>query len=94
VINRIKKERRQSSTANRPAVRALERATPVPLHEVPESPTFQVPDPPPAPPPAAQWIRYQVDVDDFDRVAASVGSNTPADVGRATFDWYLAEQVD
>jgi hypothetical protein len=94
VINRLKKERRQSDSADRPAVKALEEAKPVTLQEVPPSPGFRVPDPAPDPPATAQWIRYQVDVEDFDRVADSVGSTTPSEVGRTTFDWYLEDQVD
>lgn len=94
VINRLKKERRQSDSTARPAVQALDRAKPVSLSEVPMSKSFVVPEPAPDPPPTAKWIRYQVDVDDFEDVAESVGSDTPADVGRATFDWYLEYQVD
>ncbi len=94
VINRLKKERRQPDEDTRPAVEALDEARPVTLLEVPVSPSFVVPDPAPDPPPTAQWIRYQVDLDDFEDVADAVGSDTPADVGRATFDWYLEYQVD
>lgn len=94
VINRLKKERRQSDSTARPAVQALDRAKPVSLSDVPISKSFVVPEPAPDPPPTAKWIRYQVDVDDFEDVAESVGSDTPADVGRATFDWYLEYQVD
>ena len=92
-INRLKAERRRDPSAQ-PAVKALEDAKPVPLHDVPPSLSFGLPDPAPAPPPTGQWIRYQVDVDDFERVAEVVGSETPADVGRATFDWFLENQVD
>lgn len=94
VINRLKKERRQTDPSSRPAVIALDKAKPVSLFEVPQSSSFRIPDPAPDPPPTAQWIRYQVDLEDFELVADSVGSDTPADVGRATFDWYLEEQVD
>lgn len=94
VINRLKKERRQADDAERPAVKALDSAKPVSLGDVPVSKSFVVPEPAPDPPPTAKWIRYQVDVDDFEDVAESVGSETPADVGRATFDWYLEYQVD
>ena len=94
VIGRLKKERRQTDPGSRPAVAALDKAKPVSLFEVPESLSFQLPDPAPDPPPTAQWIRYQVDLEDFEIVAESVGSDTPADVGRATFQWYLEEQVD
>lgn len=94
VINRLKKERRQQDSGSQPAVRALEEAAPVALADVPMSASFQVPDPAPDPPATAQWIRYQVDLADFETVARSVGSETPADVGRATFDWYLDNQAD
>jgi hypothetical protein len=94
VINRLKKERRQSDPASRPAVIALDKAKPVTLSELPASASFRIPDPAPDPPATAQWIRYQVDLEDFELVAETVGSDTPADVGRATFDWYLEEQVD
>jgi len=94
VINRLKKERRQSDATARPAVEALEEAKPVNLYDVAVSASFVVPDPAPEPPPTAQWIRYQVDLDDFESVAESVGSDAPSDVGRTTFDWYLQYQVD
>lgn len=94
IINRLKKERRQSGGTARPAVEALDGAKPVALTEVPVSQSFVVPKPAPDPPPTAKWIRYQVDLDDFEEVAESVGSDAPADVGRATFDWYLEYQVD
>lgn len=94
VINRLKKERRQPNEDARPAVRALECAEPRPLLDLPLSTSFQVPAPAPDPPPTAQWIRYQVELGDFERVAESVGSETPSEVGRSTFDWYLKYQVD
>ncbi len=93
VINRLKAERRRDPDAQ-PAVRALELAEPKPLPDLPHSTSFVVPPPAPDPPQTAQWIRYQVDLVDFERVAESVGSDTPADVGRTTFDWYLDYQVD
>lgn len=93
VINRLKTERRRDPDAQ-PAVRALERAEPRPLTDLAPSTSFVVPPPAPDPPPTAQWIRYQVDLTDFNRVAESVGSDTPAAVGRTTFDWYLENQVD
>jgi hypothetical protein len=92
-INRLKAERRRDPSAQ-PAVQALERAKPVALSEVAPSTSFQLPEPAPDPPPSAQWIRYQVDLEDFERVAEVVGSEAPAEVGRATFDWFLEEQVD
>ncbi|HET7455312.1 MAG TPA: ATP-binding protein [Solirubrobacterales bacterium] len=94
VINRLKKERRQPDEDARPAISALERAEPKPLLDLPSSPSFKVPEPAPDPPPTAQWIRYQVELGDFERVAESVGSDTPSEVGRSTFDWYLRYQVD
>jgi hypothetical protein len=93
VINRLKTERRRDPEAQ-PAVRALEQAAPKPLPDLPPSPSFVLPAPAPDPPPTAQWIRYQVDLDAFERVSESVGSDTPAEVGRTTFDWYLENQVD
>ncbi len=93
VINRLKTERRRDPDAQ-PAVRALADAQPKQLAELAQSASFVVPPPAPDPPPTAQWIRYQVDLADFERVAESVGSDTPADVGRTTFDWYLDNQVD
>jgi hypothetical protein len=94
VINRLKKERRQKNEGGRPAVEALEEAEPTSLREIPESSSFVVPDPAPDPPPTAKWIRYQVDLEDFDSVAETVGSDSPAEVGRTTFEWYLEYQVD
>lgn len=92
-INRLKAERRREPAAQ-PAVQALDKAKPVPLSEVEPSAAFRLPDAAPDPPPSAQWIRYQVDLDDFERVAGVIGSEVPSEVGRATFDWFLEEQVD
>lgn len=92
-INRLKAERRRDPSAQ-PAVKALDEAKPVALGDVAPSPSFRLPEPAPDPPPTAQWIRYQVDLEDFEQVAEVVGSDTPADVGRATFDWFLQAQVD
>ena len=93
VINRLKKERRQQDAADQPGVKALEESNPVSLEEVSRSANFRLPDPAPDPPATAQWIRYQVDVGDFDIVSKSVGSESPAEVGRATFDWYRDNQA-
>jgi hypothetical protein len=94
VINRLKKERRQKSDGARPAVDALEQAKPALLSDISESTSFVVPAPAPEPPPTAKWIRYQVDLEDFENVAETVGSDSPSEVGRTTFEWYLEYQVD
>jgi hypothetical protein len=94
VINRLKKERRQGDADQRPAIEALDASEPKQLEDLSPSTSFVVPAPAPDPPATAQWIRYQVDLDDFKRVAESVDASAPSDVGRATFDWYLEEQVD
>jgi len=93
VINRLKIERRRDPE-DQPAISALAAARPRPLAELVPSAAFVLPPPAPSPPPTAQWIRYQVDLPDFERVAQSVGSETPAEVGRTTFDWYLENQAD
>jgi hypothetical protein len=75
-------------------VDALEQAKPALLSDISESTSFVVPAPAPEPPPTAKWIRYQVDLEDFENVAETVGSDSPSEVGRTTFEWYLEYQVD
>jgi hypothetical protein len=93
VINRLKGERQQRAPEERSAVTAMQSARLVPLDDLPPSTRFRVPPPAPRAPSSIQWIRYSVEREDFDRVAAELGTDAPADVDRETFQFYLDTQV-
>jgi Histidine kinase-, DNA gyrase B-, and HSP90-like ATPase len=93
VMNRLKAERQQRPPEERPAVDAMKAAVPVPLDRLSPSTHFELPPVPPRTPTNVRWIRYSVEREDFDRVAEDLGTDTPADVGRETFRFYLRTQV-
>lgn len=93
VMNRLKTERQQLPAEERPATLAMELAQRKPLSAISSSARFVIPPAPPKRPSGVKWIRYSVDPEDFDRVAAEVGTEAPADVGRETFRFYLETQV-
>lgn len=93
VMNRLKAERQQRPPEERPAVTAMHAAPPIALTELSPSPRFELPPPPPRPTANVRWIRYSVDREDFDRVAEDLGTESPAEIGRQTFDFYLETQV-
>jgi Histidine kinase-, DNA gyrase B-, and HSP90-like ATPase len=93
VLNRLKNERQQRPEEDRPAVAAMRAAQPLSIEQLPASPRFTLPPAPPALPTTVKWIRYSVDLEDFARAAAEVGSTSPADVGRETFRYFLETRV-
>lgn len=93
-MNRIKKERQSSPEGDRPGYAAVQEASVVPLEQLEPSARFVLPDPAPKRPAAnVKWIRYSVDPQDFDAVAAELGVSAAVDVGRGTFEYYLHTQV-
>jgi hypothetical protein len=93
VMNRLKRERQQRPEGERPAVAAMAAARPAPLNDLPESRTFVLPKAPPAAPTKTRWIRYTVDRDDFEAVAAEIGTDSAPDVGKETFRFYYDAHV-
>ena len=93
-MNRIKKERQSSPEGERPAFDAVSIAEAVPLANLTPSAVFEMP-PPAANRPSSnvKWIRYSVDPEDFDAVAAELDVTAAVDVGRGTFEYYFKMQV-
>jgi Histidine kinase-, DNA gyrase B-, and HSP90-like ATPase len=93
-MNRIKKERQSNPDGERPAFDAVQSAQPARVEGLAWSTKFVLPE---APPPRSgsnvKWIRYSVDPQDFDSVAAELGVTAAVDVGRSTFEHYLRTQV-
>jgi hypothetical protein len=92
VMNRLKKEF-ASGLPDQPTNAAMTQARAVPLATLPLSRSFALPPPAKRQLANTQWIRYQVDKQDFEAVARQVDSDAAGAVGRATFDFYLANQV-
>jgi hypothetical protein len=96
VLNRAKKERQDREPDDRPVLIAMNSSPVVRIREVPESDDFVVPKDPPRPGRAASTtkrITYSTDLSDFRRVAAELGTNSGADVGRLTFKYFLDHEV-
>ncbi len=95
VINRLKAERQQRPPEERPAVSAMSSAPRVALTDLQVSTFVRVPPQPPRQiaTSSVKWIRYSVENSDYNKVAAELGVNSPADVGRGTFRFYLETQV-
>jgi hypothetical protein len=93
VVNRVKTER-QTQGRGGPLQTAFRRAAEQTLGELPESNAFVVPPTETASDmPSMKRIAYDVLEQEFDRVRSELGVNSAADVGRATFAYYLETQV-
>jgi hypothetical protein len=96
VLNRAKKERQDRDPDDRPVLAAMTAAAPVRVREVPPSDTFAVPEDPPRrrrTPATTKRISYSVDLSDFAKVAAELGTDNGADVGRLTFAYFYDNEV-
>jgi histidine kinase/DNA gyrase B/HSP90-like ATPase len=93
-MNRIKREVEQRPANDRPLVRALKNATPVRLSQLPQSRALDVPPTPKRISADTTTIRYAVPTSDFTRVADHLEVTDAADVGRATFRYYLRRETD
>lgn len=96
VLNRAKKERQERDSDDRPVLAAMGAAPGVRLRDVQGSATFVVPPDPPRrrrTPTTTKRIVYNVDLGEFSDVAAQLGTDNGADVGRATFRYYYDHEV-
>jgi hypothetical protein len=98
VLNRAKKERQERDPDDRPVLSAMTAATAVRIRDLPISETFSVPDDPPPPRPRrttsnTKRIAYNVDLSDFTKVAAELGTESAPDVGRKTFSYFYEHEV-
>jgi hypothetical protein len=96
IMNRAKTERQDRDPDDRPVLAAMNAAPSVTLRSVPESDTFIVPPDPPRRRRTANTskrIAYSVDIAVFTRVAAELGTDNGADVGRMTFQYYFEREV-
>lgn len=97
-INRLKKESSYSDSdeAPTPLVAALESAEAVAIDDVEESGELVVPDATPAKPtpPTMTNVKYMVPVADMDMAKEALDENSASQVGRLTFEYFLASEVD
>lgn len=98
IMNRLKAERATGETegSNVPALEAMRRASSAPLAALAPAASFEIAPPAPRPrrtPTTTANITYVVDRDDFNVVKAALGATSAAEVGRSTFDFFLAEGV-
>ncbi len=94
VMNRIKTEVQEQSSGERPVSEKLGEATQVPLEQLQETPEMVVPARPKRQPPTTKNITYKVPTEEFHEVATSLGVRSAADVGRETFEYYYAREVE
>lgn len=94
VMNRIKTEVQDSPEEQRPVSASLKAASQTRLTDLKPSPTLVVPPRPPQPPATTKRIAYSVPVDVFDEVSGHLGEDKPLDVGRRTFDYYYAREIE
>jgi hypothetical protein len=93
-MNRIKREVEQRPADDRPLVSALHDARAVRLSDLPPSSALDVPPPPKRISADSTTIKYAVPTADFRRVANHLELNDAADVGRATFRYFLRREAD
>jgi hypothetical protein len=99
VLNRLKIERQNADEPeDMPVTAASQNARPVPIGDLPPSPSVVAPPPPtkrsPRPPKTVQRIQYDVSYARFQRVTAAMGISVISEVGRRTFDYFFDREVD
>jgi hypothetical protein len=98
VLNRLKNERQYAEAPEEmPVTIAVNRARPVPITNLPPSPTVVAP-PLPAkrtsrPPRTTQRIQYDVPLSRFQRAASAMHISIISEVGRRTFDYFYDREV-
>lgn len=101
VLNRLKAEERTAiSAADMPTVTAANASRLTPTSDLPERERFVVPPIPVAPKtprpkqPQMRKLQFEVPVERFGLVAAKLGTEVVAEVGRRTFDYYFEREVE
>jgi len=99
VLNRLKNERQNAEEREEmPVTIASQRARPVPIADLPPSPSVVAPPLPPRrtpkPPKTTQRIQYDVPYSRYQKVAAAMGISIISEVGRRTFDYFFDREVD
>lgn len=96
VINRAKTERQDRDPDDRPVLTAMASAPAVPLADVEPSATAVAPQDPPrrrARKARGRRVAYNVDPDEFEEVATELETESAADVGRMTFNYFYEREV-
>ncbi len=93
-MNRIKREVEQRPVGDRPLVRALKNAQAVRLGDLPSSRGLDVPPTPKRISADTTTIKYAVPTAEFDKVSDRLSLGDAADVGRATFQYYVRREID
>lgn len=94
VMNRMKVEVQAEQPANRPITTELAAARSVPLSQLAERQNMVYPPRPPRQPPTIRNITYAVPVDRYDEVRETLDAASAAEVGRMTFDYFYAREVE
>lgn len=96
LLNRLKTERETSaSPEERPISTVISMARSVELRQVGYNTTLVYPKTrPPRAPSSVQKMQYSVDKTQYQRVARALRTNVVAEVGRRTFDYFYAAQID
>lgn len=101
VLNRLKLEERTAATAaDMPTVTAAAASRLTPTSELPERERFAVPPIRIAPKsprpklPRTRKLQFEVPVERYGLVAAKLGTEVVAEVGRRTFDYYFEREVE
>lgn len=96
VLNRAKDERQEREPDDRPVLAAMAAAPSMPVRDVPRSDTVVAPSDPTrkrAKRQKGKRIAYNVDQEEFDLAAGELGTDSGADVGRLTFQYFLENEV-
>jgi Histidine kinase-, DNA gyrase B-, and HSP90-like ATPase len=99
VLNRLKSERQHAEDREEmPVTVAAQNARPVPIADLPPSPSVVSPSPPPKrasrPPKTTQRIQYDVPYLRYVTVANTMGISVISEVGRRTFDYFYENEVE
>lgn len=99
VINRVKRESAYAKDSDEdatPLVQAVQSASGTPLDEVPESPRITVPADTPAnpTPPTQVNVQYRVPKGQMDRAMDLLDETSASRVGRLTFDYFVAAELE
>lgn len=93
---------RKEKIDSAPLQKAVEKATIVPLAQVRTTPTYQSPvkfvAPEPAEPSSSKpdrvWVRYSISPQKYELVKEYLEIDKPGDIGRRTFDYFFAREIE